>query len=110
MKTRDIFSPGNYLADTNRYDSMLYRRCGRSGILLPALSIGLWHNFGHVDDIENARSILRKCFDYGITHFDLANNYGPPYGAAEENFGKIFRQDFRQYRGLMETLVQENIY
>lgn len=65
---------------------------------MSALSIGLWHNFGHVDDIENGRRILRTCFDYGITHFDLANNYGPPYGSAEENFGKIFRQDFKGYR------------
>lgn len=98
MKVRDLHAPGVYVANEKRYDKMLYRRCGRSGIQLSALSIGLWHNFGHVDDIENARSILRTCFDYGITHFDLANNYGPPYGAAEENFGKIFRQDFTGYR------------
>lgn len=105
METRDIDSTGNYHANEKRYDKMLYRRCGRSGILLPALSIGLWHNFGHVDDIENAKKILRTCFDYGVTHFDLANNYGPPYGAAEENFGKIFRQDFSHYRDelLMST-------
>src|SRR4030095_194470 len=87
-----------YVASKNRYDKMIYRRCGRSGIQLSALSIGLWHNFGDVDDFENARRILRTCFDYGITHFDLANNYGPPYGSAEENFGKIFRQDFSGYR------------
>jgi L-glyceraldehyde 3-phosphate reductase len=87
-----------YVAHKNRYDTMIYRRCGRSGIQLSALSIGLWHNFGDVDDFENARRILRSCFDYGITHFDLANNYGPPYGSAEENFGKIFRQDFSGYR------------
>lgn len=87
-----------YVANKNRYDHMIYRRCGRSGIKLSALSIGLWHNFGDVDDFENARHILRTCFDYGITHFDLANNYGPPYGSAEENFGKIFRQDFSGYR------------
>ncbi len=98
MQIRDIHAPGIYVANEKRYDRMMYRRCGRSGILLPALSIGLWHNFGHVDDIENGRNILRSCFDYGITHFDLANNYGPPYGAAEENFGKIFRQDFAGYR------------
>ncbi|MEO6130372.1 MAG: L-glyceraldehyde 3-phosphate reductase [Saprospiraceae bacterium] len=98
MKIRDIHAPGIYVANENRYDKMVYRRCGRSGIQLPALSIGLWHNFGHVDDIENGRRILRSCFDYGITHFDLANNYGPPYGSAEENFGKIFRQDFTGYR------------
>ncbi|MGB4847010.1 MAG: aldo/keto reductase, partial [Saprospiraceae bacterium] len=98
MKTRDIHAQGVYVANENRYDKMIYRRCGRSGIQLSALSIGLWHNFGHVDDIENGRRILRTCFDYGITHFDLANNYGPPYGSAEENFGKIFRQDFTGYR------------
>jgi len=98
MKIRDIHAPGMYVANENRYDRMVYRRCGRSGIQLSALSIGLWHNFGHVDDIENGRRILHTCFDYGITHFDLANNYGPPYGAAEENFGKIFRQDFTGYR------------
>lgn len=98
MKIHDKLDPGHYVAAPERYDSMTYRRSGRSGILLPALSIGLWHNFGHVDDLENARMILRKCFDYGITHFDLANNYGPPFGAAEENFGRLFRQDFAPYR------------
>jgi L-glyceraldehyde 3-phosphate reductase len=77
---------------------MTYRRCGKSGILLPALSFGLWHNYGHVDDVENGRKMLRVCFDHGITHFDLANNYGPPFGSAEENFGRIFRQDFARYR------------
>ena len=95
---KDIHIPVIYVANEKRYDTMIYRRCGRSGIQLPALSIGLWHNFGNVDDFENARHILHKCFDYGITHFDLANNYGPPYGSAEENFGKIFRQDFTGYR------------
>ncbi len=98
MKTKETHAQGVYVAHDNRYDKMIYRRCGRSGIRLSALSIGLWHNFGHVDDIENGRRILRTCFDYGITHFDLANNYGPPYGSAEENFGKIFRQDFKGYR------------
>ncbi len=98
MKIRDMHAPEVYVANEARYDQMTYRRCGISGIQLPVLSIGLWHNFGHVDDIENGRRILRACFDYGITHFDLANNYGPPYGAAEENFGKIFRQDFSGYR------------
>ena len=98
MKTNDSFHPGHYSAAESRYDSMLYRRCGQSGILLPAISIGLWHNFGHVDDAETGRKILRRCFDYGITHFDLANNYGPPYGAAEENFGRIYKQDFVPYR------------
>jgi L-glyceraldehyde 3-phosphate reductase len=77
---------------------MEYRRCGKSGIKLPALSLGLWHNFGHVDVLENARQMLRDAFDAGITHFDLANNYGPPYGSAEENFGRILHQDFRGYR------------
>ena len=98
MRIRDTHAPGAYTAHESRYDEMLYRRCGRSGLLLPAISLGLWHNFGHVDDIENGRRMLRYSFDHGITHFDLANNYGPPYGAAEENFGKIFRQDFKPYR------------
>ena len=77
---------------------MKYRRCGRSGILLPMISLGLWHNFGHVNDLEVGRHILRTAFDHGITHFDLANNYGPPFGAAEENFGRLMRQDFKPYR------------
>ncbi|WP_422080809.1 L-glyceraldehyde 3-phosphate reductase [Ulvibacterium sp.] len=94
----DNQSIGNYEAKESRYDKMPYRRCGRSGLLLPAISVGLWHNFGHADDFTNAREILRTAFDYGITHFDLANNYGPPYGAAEENFGRIFEKDFRPYR------------
>lgn len=88
----------NYEAISTRYDKMIYRRCGKSGILLPAISIGLWHNFGHDDDFTNARKILRTAFDYGVTHFDLANNYGPPYGAAEENFGRILKKDFLPYR------------
>jgi len=87
-----------YVADSKRYDSMQYRRSGRSGIHLPAISLGLWHNFGGVDNFENARAMLRRAFDLGITHFDLANNYGPPYGSAEENFGQIFRKDFLPYR------------
>lgn len=98
MSTSDQTATGMYAADESRYDKMLYRRCGRSGILLPVISIGLWHNFGHVDDFENSRNILKTCFDYGITHFDLANNYGPPYGSAEENFGKMFKKDFSHYR------------
>jgi L-glyceraldehyde 3-phosphate reductase len=77
---------------------MQYRRCGRSGIKLPAVSLGLWHNFGGVDNFENSRAMLRRAFDLGITHFDLANNYGPPYGSAEENFGRIFQKDFLPYR------------
>ena len=88
----------NYQAAENRYEKMQYRRCGKSGIQLPLLSLGLWHNFGDNDDFENARSILHTAFDHGITHFDLANNYGPPYGTAEKNFGKIFQEDFKQYR------------
>ena len=87
-----------YLADDKRYDSMQYRRSGRSGIKLPAISLGLWHNFGGVDNFENSRAMLRRAFDLGITHFDLANNYGPPYGSAEETFGEIFKKDFRPYR------------
>ncbi len=87
-----------YVADSHRYDSMQYRRCGRSGIQLPAVSLGLWHNFGGVDTFENARAMLRRAFDLGITHFDLANNYGPPYGSAEETFGRILKKDFLPYR------------
>lgn len=87
-----------YNASENRYDRMQYRRCGRSGIKLPLISLGLWHNFGYQDNFENSRSILRSAFDHGITHFDLANNYGPPYGSAEENFGRIFKEDFKPYR------------
>jgi L-glyceraldehyde 3-phosphate reductase len=87
-----------YLANADRYKTMEYRRCGNSGLKLPAVSLGLWHNFGHIDKLDNARNILRVAFDNGITHFDLANNYGPPAGSAEENFGKIFKDDFVPYR------------
>ncbi|MEP6584570.1 MAG: L-glyceraldehyde 3-phosphate reductase [Ginsengibacter sp.] len=87
-----------YNADPGRYDNMEYRRCGNSGVKLPAISLGLWHNFGEVDDVENCRQILHTAFDNGITHFDLANNYGPPPGAAELLFGEIFKQDFQAYR------------
>ena len=87
-----------YTAQANRYQQMEYRRCGKSGIRLPAVSLGLWHNFRHVDVLENCRAILRLAFDSGITHFDLANNYGPPPGSAEENFGRILQQDFSNYR------------
>jgi L-glyceraldehyde 3-phosphate reductase len=87
-----------YLAKENRYDTMEYRRCGRSGLKLPVISLGLWHNFGGVDSFENGRAMVRRAFDLGISHFDLANNYGPPYGSAEENFGKIMRLDLRPYR------------
>ncbi|MER5551630.1 L-glyceraldehyde 3-phosphate reductase [Streptomyces sp. NPDC002793] len=88
----------SYLADTSRYDSMEYRRTGRSGLKLPAISLGLWHNFGDDRDLGAQRAILRRAFDLGVTHFDLANNYGPPPGSAELNFGKLFRQDFAPYR------------
>lgn len=87
-----------YEAASNRYESMRYNRVGRSGLKLPAISLGLWHNFGGVDTIENARAMIHRAFDVGITHFDLANNYGPPPGSAEENFGRIFAQDLRSYR------------
>jgi L-glyceraldehyde 3-phosphate reductase len=87
-----------YLPHTNRYTAMEYRRCGRSGLLLPALSLGLWHNFGAIDDYEQCRRIVHTAFDHGITHFDLANNYGPPPGGAEETFGRILKQDLKGYR------------
>jgi L-glyceraldehyde 3-phosphate reductase len=83
-----------YTPSPTRYDKMIYNRCGKSGILLPAISLGLWHNFGSVDVFENGRNIIRRAFDCGITHFDLANNYGPEPGSAEENFGRILKQDF----------------
>jgi len=88
----------NWSAHTQRYEHMSYNRCGRSGLLLPAVSLGLWHNFGDVDDFNVARSMILKAFDLGITHFDLANNYGPPPGSAESNFGKILKQDLQGYR------------
>jgi len=87
-----------FLPSHTRYDNMPYNRCGRSGLKLPAISLGLWHNFGGVDIFENAREMVLRAFDLGITHFDLANNYGPPPGSAEENFGKIMRQDLGAYR------------
>ena len=87
-----------YVADPSRYDAMPYRRCGRSGLKLPAVSLGLWQNFGGDRPIETSRAILRRAFDLGITHFDLGNNYGPPYGSAETTFGRIFADDFRPYR------------
>ena len=87
-----------YLADPARYERMPYRRVGASGIQLPAISLGLWQNFGDDRPLAGSRAILRRAFDLGITHFDLANNYGPPYGAAETNFGRIFEEDFRPYR------------
>ncbi|MGK5547927.1 L-glyceraldehyde 3-phosphate reductase [Streptomyces sp. URMC 127] len=94
----DSTHSAHYRAADNRYDAMEYRRTGRSGLWLPAISLGLWHNFGDDRSLESQRAILRRAFDLGITHFDLANNYGPPPGSAELNFGKIFAQDFRPYR------------
>ncbi len=87
-----------YTASQTRYDAIHYRRCGRSGLKLPGISLGLWHNFGGVDVYENARAIVRRAFDLGVTHFDLANNYGPPAGSAEETFGQILRHDLAPYR------------
>ncbi|WP_338557353.1 L-glyceraldehyde 3-phosphate reductase [Erwinia sp. E_sp_B04_7] len=87
-----------YQADAERYQKMTYHRCGRSGLKLPAISLGLWHNFGDSTRVDNSRALLRHAFDNGITHFDLANNYGPPPGSAEENFGRILREDFAPYR------------
>jgi L-glyceraldehyde 3-phosphate reductase len=88
----------SYVPDAKRYEGAQFRRCGRSGIVLPPISLGLWQNFGGVDAFENGRAVIRRAFDRGVTHFDLANNYGPPYGSAEENFGEILRKDFRSYR------------
>ena len=88
----------HYVAATSRYENMQYQRCGNSGIILPRLSLGLWQNFGEVDSISNSRQLLTTAFDLGITHFDLANNYGPPYGAAESTFGEIFKRDLSRYR------------
>jgi L-glyceraldehyde 3-phosphate reductase len=90
--------PSLYLPAAARYESIPYRRCGRSGLKLPAISLGLWQNFGDDRPLRDSRAILRRAFDLGITHFDLANNYGPPYGSAELNFGRVFREDFRPYR------------
>jgi L-glyceraldehyde 3-phosphate reductase len=87
-----------YVASETRYDSIQYRRCGRSGIKLPAISLGLWHNFGGVDDFDNSRAMILRAFDLGITHFDLANNYGPPPGSAEETFGRVLKSDLAPYR------------
>ena len=87
-----------YIANEQRYDTMQYRRCGKSGLRLPAISLGLWHNFGGVDVFENSRAMVRRAFDLGITHFDLANNYGPPPGSAETNFGEILRLDLKPHR------------
>lgn len=88
----------SYVASNSRYDKMIYNRCGSSGLKLPAISLGLWHNFGYNDSFENSRLLLQKSLDLGITHFDLANNYGPPEGSAEENFGRILKMDLAPYR------------
>lgn len=98
--TKEKELPNHYTASDNRYDDSadLYRRCGRSGVLLPKVSLGFWHNFGGVDSYDRARAIARCAFDNGITHFDLANNYGPPYGSAEQTLGKLMDDDFRPYR------------
>nr|WP_121272996.1 L-glyceraldehyde 3-phosphate reductase [Pedobacter schmidteae] len=90
-----------YIPNISRYKQMQYRRCGKSGLKLSAISLGLWHNFGHVDQLENCSNILKLAFDHGITHFDLANNYGPPPGSAEENFGRLLKRDFSGYRDEM---------
>jgi L-glyceraldehyde 3-phosphate reductase len=94
-------APMTYQAAHDRYESIAYRRCGRRGLLLPALSLGLWQNFGDERPLETQRAIIRRAFDLGITHFDLANNYGPPYGAAEINFGRVFAEDLAPYRNEM---------
>ena len=88
----------SYIANAKRYDGAQFRRSGRSGIVLPAISLGLWQNFGGVNDFETGRAVIRRAFHRGVTHFDLANNYGPPYGSAEENFGEVLRKDLRSYR------------
>lgn len=100
----------NYQAAENRYDNMLYRRCGRSGLKLPAVSLGLWHNFGGVDTFENGRALIRRAFDLGITHFDLANNYGPPAGSAEETFGKLIQSDLAPYRDELIVSTKAGYY
>jgi L-glyceraldehyde 3-phosphate reductase len=93
-----MLAPMAYAPAEDRYDRMLYRRTGRSGLLLPAISLGFWWNFGHDRPLETSRAIVRRAFDLGVTHFDLANNYGPPYGSAEETFGKLLEQDLRPFR------------
>lgn len=100
QKLKNSQTMEKYTASANRYDkeTMRYKRCGRSGVLLPKVSLGFWHNFGAVDDYNNCKAIARYAFDNGITHFDLANNYGPPYGSAEETFGRLMDEDFRPYR------------
>lgn len=87
-----------YIADNHRYEQMKYRRCGHSGVMLPEVSLGFWHNFGGTDVYEHCRETARYAFDHGVVHFDLANNYGPPYGSAEETMGRLMDDDFRPYR------------
>jgi L-glyceraldehyde 3-phosphate reductase len=99
-----------YLPCDNRYEKMKYNRCGKSGLKLPAISLGFWHNFGGINTFENGRALVRKAFDLGITHLDLANNYGPPAGSAEENFGKILKQDFAGYRDEMIISTKAGYY
>lgn len=99
-----------YQAMDNRYETMTYNRSGRSGLKLPAISLGLWHNFGGIDVHENGRAMVRRAFDLGITHFDLANNYGPPAGSAEETFGRLLREDFRPYRDEMIVSTKAGYY
>src|SRR5580698_1307147 len=101
LSTTAAYLPTTYHALTTRYDKMPFRRAGRSGLLLPSISLGLWHNFGDADPIANSHAVLRRSFDLGITHFDLANNYGPPQGAAERTFGLVFKADFGAYRDEM---------
>ncbi len=100
----------NYTASPQRYQDMEYRRCGKSGLKLPALSLGLWHNFGGIDNFENARTILKLAFDSGVTHIDLANNYGPPAGSAEETFGQVFKKDLKPYRDEMVITTKAGYY
>ncbi len=99
-----------YAASSDRYDTMTYNRCGRSGLRLPAISLGLWHNFGGINVYENGRAMVRRAFDLGITHFDLANNYGPPAGSAEETFGQIYKQDLVPYRDEMIISTKAGYY
>jgi L-glyceraldehyde 3-phosphate reductase len=100
----------SYLPDKDRFENMIYNRCGKSGLKIPAISLGLWHNFGGVDSLERARTIVHRAFDLGITHFDLANNYGPPPGSAEKTFGHILRQDFSFYRDQMVISTKAGYY
>lgn len=99
-----------YQAQDNRYDTMIYNRSGRSGLKLPAISLGLWHNFGGIDVYENAKAMVRSAFDLGITHFDIANNYGPPAGSAEETFGRLLKEELSAYRDEMIISTKAGYY